>query len=124
MPVSLAVAVGGAAGALARYVLQRALERNGFAGFPWSTFAINVSGCLLIGLVLAALVDRGGAPAWLRLGLIVGLVGGYTTFSAFAQETLALVEAGRAGLALAYAASSTALGVVAVEVGMRLGRLL
>lgn len=123
MPVYLAVAVGGALGALARFSLDRALERRSFAVFPWSTFAINVSGCLLIGIVLAALVDRGRAPMWLRVGLVMGVVGGYTTFSTFAQETLDLLEQGRAGLAFAYAASSVGLGVVAVELGLRIGRL-
>jgi CrcB protein len=124
MPVYLAVAVGGALGAVARYSVDRAIERRSFAVFPWSTFVINVSGCLAIGLVIAAVVDRHRASLWLRTGLVMGVVGGYTTFSTYAQETLDLLEEGRAGLALAYAAGSVCLGVAAVLAGVKLGRVL
>jgi CrcB protein len=71
MPVTVAVAIGGALGAVCRYWLDRMIERRSFAVFPWSTFAVNVSGCFLIGLVVAALVDRPHAPAWLRIGLVM-----------------------------------------------------
>src|SRR5207244_5853950 len=86
MLVVVAIAVGGAAGALARYAADRLIEHHLFTVFPWSTFAINVSGCLLAGAVVAALVDRHGAPSWLRTGLVVGFLGAYTTFCTFAQE--------------------------------------
>ena len=92
MPVFLAVALGGGLGALSRYGLDRLIERRSFSVFPWSTFAINISGCLVIGVIIAALVDRHHTPLWLRTGLVVGLVGGYTTFSTFAQESLDLLE--------------------------------
>jgi fluoride exporter len=124
MPVSLAVALGGAAGALARYSIDRFIERRSFAVFPWSTFTINVSGCLVIGVVIAALVDGPPTPAWLRLGVTMGVVGGFTTFSTYAQETLDLVEEGWPGVALLYALGSVVAGVLAVFVGMRAGRLL
>ena len=124
MPVYLAVAAGGALGAVARYSLDRLIERRSFSVFPWSTFAINVSGCLLIGILIAAVVDRRHTPLWLRTGLVVGLVGGYTTFSTFAQETFDLVEEGRSGLALTYAAGSVCLGVAAVVAGLKVGRAL
>lgn len=123
MPVSLAVALGGALGALARYGLDRVVERRSDSLFPWSTFAINLSGCLVIGIAISALVDRHHTPLWLRLGLVMGFVGGYTTFSTYAQETLDLLEEGRLVLALAYALGSVALGVVAVWLGTRIGRL-
>lgn len=124
LPVVVAVALGGALGALARYGLDRVIERRSFAVFPWSTFTINASGCLLIGVVIAALVDRHHTPQWLRLGLAMGVLGGYTTFSTFAQETLDLLEEGNVGIALAYAAGSVAVGVAAVFVGMLIGRAL
>ena len=124
MPVYLAVALGGAVGSLARYSLDRVIERRSFAVFPWSTFTINVTGCLLIGAVVAALVDRHHTPAWLRLGLVMGVLGGYTTFSTFAQETLDLIEEGRLEIASAYALGSLSVGVLAVLAGMHIGRTL
>jgi CrcB protein len=124
MPVQLAVAVGGAVGAIARYVVDRFIEAREFAVFPWSTFAINVSGCFMVGVVITTLVDRHHVPAWLRVGLVMGVLGGYTTFSTFGQETLDLIEEGRLAIALAYAGATVAVGVVAVFAGSRMGRLL
>jgi CrcB protein len=125
MPVALAVGVGGALGALARYGLDRFIERRSDSVFPWSTFVINVSGCLAIGVVVAALVDRHHVPAWIRVGLVVGVLGGYTTFSTFSQESLDLLEGPHhAGIALAYMFGSVALGIAAVYAGTRVGRLL
>jgi fluoride exporter len=122
MPIALAVAVGGAAGALARYGLDAFIERRSFAVFPWSTLVINVSGCFVIGALIAALVDRHELPGWVRAGLVIGFLGGYTTFSTFAQETLDLVEAEHFAIALAYALGSLGAGVTAVYLGSLLGR--
>jgi fluoride exporter len=124
MPVVLAVAAGGAVGAASRYGLDRLIERRSFAVFPWSTFTINVSGCFLIGLLIAVLVDRHQTPAWARAGLVVGVLGGYTTFSTFAQETLDLLRAEDLALALLYSLGSLAGGVLAVVIGTALGRTL
>lgn len=123
MPVQLAVAIGGALGALGRYLVDRFIEAREVGIFPLATFAINVSGCFLVGVVIAAIVDRHHAPAWLRVGLVIGVLGGYTTFSTMSQETFDLVQEGRLPLALVYAFGSVAAGVVAVFVGSRLGRL-
>jgi CrcB protein len=122
MPVVLAVALGGALGSAARYGVDRLIERRSFAVFPWSTFTINATGCLVIGVVVAALVDRHHTPAWLRVGLVMGVLGGYTTFSTFAQEGVSLVDEGRSGVALAYLLGSVVVGVTAVYVGTRIGR--
>ena len=122
MPTALAVALGGGIGAAGRYGLDRLIERRSFSVFPWSTFTINVSGCLVIGFVIAAVVDRSAGPSWLRVGLAMGVIGGYTTFSTFAQETLDLLEESRPLLAVVYAVGSVGLGVVAVVAGMALGR--
>lgn len=124
MPVFLAVAFGGALGSIARYGADKLIERRSFSIFPWSTFTINATGCLLIGVVIAALVDRHHTPAWIRTGLVVGVLGGYTTFSTFAQEGLDLFEDGRSPVALAYTLGSVVIGLLAVFVGARLGRLL
>jgi fluoride exporter len=123
MPSTVAVALGGAFGAVARYGLDRVIERRSDSLFPWSTFVINIAGCLVIGLLIAALVDRHHTPDWLRAGLVIGVVGGFTTFSTFAQEELALLET-HLMTALAYVLASFAVGVAAVFVGSRLGRLL
>ena len=123
MSVLAGVAFGGAVGAMSRYGLDRVIEARGEATFPWSTFVINVSGCLVVGFVIAALVDRRHTPEWLRAALVVGFCGGYTTFSTFAQETLDLLEAHDVAVALTSVASNVVLGVLAVVAGTRLGRL-
>jgi fluoride exporter len=86
MPVLLAVALGGAVGSLARYGADRLIERRISSVFPWSTFTINATGCLLIGVLVAAVLDRHHTPAWIRAGLAMGVLGGYTTFSTLAQK--------------------------------------
>ena len=123
MAVALGVAIGGALGALSRYGVDTWIERRMESLFPWSTFAINVSGCFAVGFIIAALVDRHRAPQWLRVGLVMGFCGGYTTFSTFAQETLDLVEGRDMPVAIAYVVASVAVGVTAVLFGTRLGRL-
>ncbi|MDX6370577.1 MAG: fluoride exporter [Gaiellaceae bacterium] len=124
MATIAAVAAGGSLGTLARYGLDAAIERRSFSLFPWSTFAINMSGCFLVGILIAALVDRHHAPHWLRIGLVVGFCGAYTTFSTFAQETYGLVEEKAVAVALLNATASVGLGVLAVFIGERVGRML
>jgi CrcB protein len=124
MPVIVGVALGGALGASARYSLDRLIEQRTVSVFPWATFAINISGCFLIGVVSASLVDRHHLPAWIRIGMVVGVIGGYTTFSTFAQEALTLFEARDAAVALAYAIGSVVIGIAAVYAGVALGRTL
>jgi CrcB protein len=121
--VVIAVAVAGALGVLARYGLDTLIERRSDSLFPWSTLAINVTGCFLIGLAVALLVDRWHAPTWLRLGATVGFLGGYTTFSTFAYETQNLLESRHLLLALANGIGSVVVGVAAVYAGLALGRL-
>ena len=122
MSTIAAVFVGGALGALSRYGLDRLIEQRVESSFPWSTFAINVSGCVLVGFLIAAIVDRHSAPDWLRAGLVVGFCGGYTTFSTFAQETLDLVEAREVAIAALSVSANVVLGVLAVVAGSRLAR--
>jgi CrcB protein len=124
MPVIVGVALGGALGASARYLLDHAIEQRSFSIFPWATFTINVTGCFLIGVITAALVDRHHLPAWIRIGLVMGVIGGYTTFSTFAQEALTLFDAHDAVVALAYTVGSVAVGIAAVYGGELVGRTL
>ena len=123
MATLAAIAAGGSLGALARYGVDVSIERRSFAVFPWSTFAINLSGCFLVGVLIAALVDRHHMPHWLRVGLIVGFCGAYTTFSTFAQETLGLMQESVNTVALLNVVDSVTLGVVAVLAGQHIGRL-
>jgi CrcB protein len=120
----IAVALGGAAGALVRYGLDRLIEHHVVTVFPWSTFTINVTGCFLAGLAVAVLVDRHDAPAWVRTGIVVGFLGAYTTFSTFAQESRDLFAGGHVSLALVNATGSVVVGVLAVAAGSGVGRLL
>jgi fluoride exporter len=119
--VFFAVGLGGALGATARYGVDRFIEHRVFTVFPWSTFAINVTGCFAAGLVIASLVERHHLPLWLRAGLVVGVLGGYTTFSTFAQESLDLIEGRHVLLALAYSLESVVVGVIAAFAGTFVG---
>jgi len=122
MPIVFGVALGGALGASARYGVDKLIEQRSSAVFPWATFTINATGCFLIGLVTAALVERAHLPAWLRVGVVVGVIGGYTTFSTFAQEALELGEVHHVLAAAGYVIVSVAVGIVAVYAGTLVGR--
>jgi fluoride exporter len=124
MPIVFGVALGGALGASARYGVDRLIERRASSVFPWSTFTINVTGCFAIGLLTALLVERQHLPAWVRIGLVVGVIGGYTTFSTFAQEALDLGELHHVATAAAYVVASVAVGLAAVYAGTLVGRAL
>lgn len=115
MPYLLA-AVGGALGALARWAVASALPDSP-TGWPWATLLVNVTGCLLLGVLLAALAARSPDATWPRPLLAVGVLGGYTTYSAFAVEVVRLVESGAALTAAAYVVVSVVGGVAAVAGG-------
>jgi CrcB protein len=118
---ALAVAVAGALGVLARLGLQRAWPRGD--GLPYATATVNLTGAFLAGLA-AGILSRRESPPWLSDAVLVGFLGGYTTFSAFCLETTALLERGRTGLALAYALGSVVAGVLATFGGLLLSRVL
>ncbi|WBB68191.1 CrcB family protein [Micromonospora sp. WMMD812] len=119
-----AIAAGGVLGALARAGLQAAFP-HGPTGFPGATFAVNVSGCLLIGVLMAVLRRRGGGPPLARPFLGVGVLGGYTTFSTYAVDVRQALAAGAPGVALAYLAATLVGALLAVWAGDALtGRLL
>jgi CrcB protein len=124
MLLVIAVALGGAAGALARYGLDRWVEHHVDTVFPLSTFTINLTGCFLAGLAVAVLVDRHDLPAWVRTGVVVGFLGAYTTFSTFAQESRDLFAGGHLSLALVNTTASLVVGILAVAAGSGVGRLL
>jgi CrcB protein len=124
MAVVVAVALGGSLGALARYGLMTFVERRALAVFPWDVFVVNLTGCFVVGLVVSALVDRHHTPEWLRVGLVLGFIGAYTTFSTFAQDLYDLGEARQYAVAALNLFGSIGGGVLAVVAGTWLGRLL
>ncbi|KQS58368.1 chromosome condensation protein CrcB [Geodermatophilus sp. Leaf369] len=115
------VAVGGALGALARYGVQLGLPHSPGA-WPWATVAVNLTGCLLIGLLLAVLLARAPDHPWLRPFLATGVLGGYTTFSTFSVDAVQLAEAGRWPMAVVYLLVSVVGGLAAVVLGLGVGR--
>ena len=123
MPITLAIALAGALGALARYGLDGVVSRRTGGSFPWGTFVINVSGSFLLGLVFTLLTERYRVDPWLRSALTIGFLGAYTTFSTLSLETYRLLEEGAVGLAIANAAGSLAAGLAALYVGVVLGRV-
>ena len=124
MPVALAIALGGSLGALARYGVMEYVERRLVSVFPWDTFAVNITGCFLAGLIVATLVNGHETPAWLRLGLVVGFLGAYTTFSTFGQDLYDLTVGAQYVEAVATAVASVGLGLLAVALGTIAGRAL
>lgn len=117
------LSLGAAIGANARFWLGLLIDRWTTRPFPWATFLINVSGSFAIGL-LSVLLARWLPHPLLRLHLITGLIGGYTTYSTFAYESLALWENGAKGLALVYMTATLLAGFAAVFLGVALARVL
>ncbi len=112
------VSVGGALGALARYGLQSAF-RSPPGGFDWATFAINVSGCLVIGMVIVLVTESRRANPLLRPFLATGVLGGYTTFSTYVVGIQRELIAGAPRTALAYAAGTAVAALAAAWAGVR-----
>lgn len=115
----LLVGLGGAVGAMARYGVGR-LVGPWPSGWPMATFTVNVMGGLLMGMLAGLLLRLGGEPARLLLG--VGVLGGFTTFSAFSLELLLLIDNGHPAMAMAYAVASVLAALLAVMAGMWIGR--
>ena len=111
------VVLGGGLGAGGRYLLGGWLHSQFGGEFPWGTFAVNALGSLLIGLVFG-LAQRGSLPPATTLFLAVGVLGGFTTFSAFSYETMRLLTNGSIGASFLNVAGQFAVGLVAVYVGL------
>ena len=117
----LLVALGGGLGAAGRYGVSLALPAKP-GEWPWATFSINVLGSLLIGVLAGWLSTRGEAGEPWRLFLGVGVLGGFTTFSAYSLETLRMVERGEWPMAILYALGSVLAGFAAVAIGAEVAR--
>ena len=126
MKVALAIALGGALGSVGRYYVMGAAERwlaslIG-AGFPYGTLTVNVAGSFILGALVQGLAASFDAGAVVQRFLFVGLLGGFTTFSAFSADSIALLERGEAGRAMLYIALSVVLSVGGFYLGLRLVR--
>jgi CrcB protein len=116
------VMAGGAIGAGLRFQVGEAALRHWGAGFPWGTWIVNLAGSVLAGLLAGLLVQQGSAGEPWRLFLIVGLLGGFTTFSAFSLEAAFMLQRGQHGAAAAYAVSSFAGALLLVFLGFMAAR--
>ena len=120
----MAVAIGGALGSVLRYGLSNWVHSFVGRGFPYGTLAVNVLGCLAMGILFVLLVERMADSAMWRAGLLVGLLGGFTTFSAFSIETFNLIEQGDLAKAAGNMAASLVLCIGATWLGVTLARQL
>ena len=109
----LAVALGGAIGATARYALAGFVHRFASPSFPWGTFIVNISGCFVFGLIAGLGDARGGLGSLTRAFLLIGILGGYTTFSSFTFETMGLLRSGQMPQAIANVVGQVVLGLLA-----------
>ncbi|MBK8232515.1 MAG: fluoride efflux transporter CrcB [Candidatus Eisenbacteria bacterium] len=118
------VGLGGAIGAILRFLIAELVQRGTRqGGFPWGTLAVNVIGCLVIGWVAGHALGRGGMTPPVRYFVVIGVLGGFTTFSSFGLETWSLAQAGQLSTALANIALQMLLGLGGVAVGMWVARL-
>jgi len=117
----LLVAAGGALGSMLRYYVGRLMGPQADTSVPWHTFAVNITGAFVIGLLIV-LAAKGGWPGWWRPLIAVGILGGYTTFSTFSLEVVELALRGNTGTAVAYAVGSLAAGVAGCAAGIVVGR--
>jgi CrcB protein len=120
----LLVAIGGAIGSVARYLTGLLTIRVFGPSFPWGTLAVNVVGSMAIGVLAELIARRFNASEELRLLLITGFLGGFTTFSAFSLDAAAMMERGAFVPAIAYVASSIIVSLLAVFAGLALTRTL
>jgi len=119
MVTALWIAAGGAVGTLARYGLAGAINQS---SHPWGTVTVNLAGSLALGVLIG--IWEGGPPADHQLAITIGVLGGFTTFSTFALDTIALWERGDGGVALLTVAVSVVGGLAAAIAGLALGRLM
>lgn len=117
------VFVGGGLGSVLRYALATVVQRAAPGAFPAGTFLVNLAGCFAIGVVGALGLERAALSPEARTFLMVGILGGFTTFSSFAWETLGLLTVRDVSRAALYVAGSVVLGLLGATIGRALGRI-
>ena len=116
------VFLGGGLGASLRHLINLICARGLGTSFPWGTFIINISGSIVMGLIAGYFAFKGGAAQPWRLFLMTGILGGYTTFSAFSLDAAMLYERGELGLAALYVVGSVVLSIAGLFAGLALVR--
>lgn len=119
----LLVGLGGGIGSVFRYLVTDLISRYWPNQFPYGTFLVNITGCLLIGLLIGVMYKTPNANDSMKLLLVTGFCGGYTTFSAFSLENINLIQSGNLSTALLYIGGSLIAGLLAVVLGLYLGKL-
>lgn len=122
MKILMAIGTGSFIGGVLRYLLSQLVQTKFLSTFPFGTLTVNIIGCFLIGLVFG-LTDRGSLTQEWRLFLATGLLGGFTTFSAFSIESLGLFRDGQFFYAIAYISSSLVAGIIATYIGFAIIKL-
>ena len=122
MYLLLLASLGGAFGAGARYLVNAGCLAAFGPAFPWATLGVNVSGSLAMGVLAEVIANRYGGSPELRTLLMTGILGGFTTFSAFSLDVANLIGRDALGLAAAYTLASVVLSVLALYAGLALGR--
>jgi len=117
----VAVAVGGAVGAVARYGISGLARRWSESGLPFGTLAVNLLGCLLIGLLAPWMLEERLVRPEVRILVLVGILGGFTTFSTFGYETFAMINEGQWGRAAWMVFLNNGVGIALVLAGYRIG---
>ena len=120
MRVIIFIGIGSFIGGVARYLLSQLIQPKAFPSFPYGTLAVNIIGCFLIGIIYG-LAQRSGISNEWRLFLMTGILGGFTTFSAFSLETITLMRSGHTHEAFLYVAVSIIIGLLATWSGMLAG---
>lgn len=120
----VAVLLGGALGSAGRYLIALGMAEWIGAAFPWGTLIVNVGGSFLIGLLATMADELGSIGPWSRAFLVVGVLGGFTTFSSFSLETLRLAEDNQLGRAVLNVVANVSLALTAALLGVAVGRML
>ena len=123
MKIILVIGIGSFIGGISRYLLSLFIQNKFLSAFPFGTLGVNIMGCFLIGIIFG-LTERGNFTMEWRLFLVTGFLGGFTTFSSFSNETVALLRDGQLLHAFTYVTSSVVIGLLATFTGISVTKLL
>ena len=120
----VAVALGGAAGAVLRWLMASGVQKMAGGAFPWGTFAVNAVGSLLLGFLFVWLIERSTVSELMRLAITVGFLGAFTTFSTYSMESIRLLQEGALALALGNIVGQVVVCLLLTWLGIQLARTL